>query len=969
MSSEGPKETDGLMMTEIGVDIRKEDSGKIGVDSDKKVMRPKMSAHLKSFANSKHRSSGAIGSMEDLEEHSADETVVMKRQMSFIYSNGLTSKEAAIRLEKYGLNQLPEKVIPKWYIFVSQLWQPMPVMIWIAAAVEAGIENWIDMAILLFIQFANASIGYYEITKAGDAVAALKKSLKPLATVKRDGKFQVIDGTLVVPGDLVLLASGSAIPADCRVNEGEIDVDEAALTGESLPVAMFQGSACKMGSTVVRGEVEGTVEFTGANTFFGKTAALLGQTTELSNFQRLLISIISVLVVMSLVLCLIVFIYLLTITDGVTALSFTVVLMVASIPMAVEIVTTTTLALGSKELSHHGAIVTRLAAIEDMAAMSILCSDKTGTLTMNKMEIQEQTPIYKQGETQYSLLRYAAMAAKWKEPPRDALDTLVLTAVDMASMEHVEQTAFMPFDPIVKRTGGTVREKGKEFQTTKGAPHIILKLVTDNCKDQHRNEELMHQVESDVQALGLRGIRSLAVAKTNDEGAWEFLGLLTFLDPPRPDTKQTIADAHKYGVQVKMITGDHLLIAMETARVLELGDYVKSAAGLPLLDAETKKKPENLGRDYGDMCLAADGFAQVFPEHKYLIVECIRELGYKVGMTGDGVNDAPALKRADVGVAVQGATDAARAAADIVLTEPGLSTIVHGIQIARCIFVRIRNFLTYRIAATLQLLVFFFIAVFVFKPKDFEPANWEELYKAGKFPDSKEWPEFFHMPVLMLMLITLLNDGTLIAIGYDRVVPRQNPEKWNLPVLFLVSSVLAGVACISSLLILGLSLDSWTPGHLYQNWGIGGLSYGQVTTTIYLKVSVSDFLTLFSARTGDQFFWTTAPAWILLGAGCVALTASTIIACTWPASYPDKIYSLGLARREPYGLAAMIWLYCIVWWFIQDFCKVATYWVIKKYNLFGYNNTGEYVMPPSVAQYIKENKEKDMASAVSSKKH
>ncbi len=219
------------------------------------------------FANSQHRASGA-----NIDE---DEEIIVEKQRSFVYSFGLSSLEADKRLATYGRNELPEKHIPKWYIFVSQLWQPMPLMIWAAAIIEAGIENFIDMAILLFIQFANASIGYYEITKAGDAVAALKKSLKPVATVKRDGKFINIDAALLVPGDLVLLASGSAVPADCRVNEGEIEVDEAALTGESLPVAMFQGSSVKMGSTVVRGEVEATVEFTGANTFFGKTAALL----------------------------------------------------------------------------------------------------------------------------------------------------------------------------------------------------------------------------------------------------------------------------------------------------------------------------------------------------------------------------------------------------------------------------------------------------------------------------------------------------------------------------------------------------------------------------------------------------------------------------------------------------------------------------------------------------------------------
>ena len=663
-----------------------------------------------------------------------------------------------------------------------------------------------------------------------------------------------------------------------------------------------------------------------------------------------------VLVVISTLLCFIVFIYLLTLTTFSDALSFTVVLMVASIPIAIEIVTTTTLALGSKELSHDGAIVTRLAAIEDMAGMSILCSDKTGTLTMNKMVIQEETPVYKPGETQYSLLRYAAMAAKWWEPARDALDTLVLNAVDMPSMEAVEQTEYMPFDPIVKRTEGTVREiaTGKTYKTTKGAPHVILKLVmATGAKKQM--EGLAAAVEDDVHTYGLRGIRTLAVAKTNDGGVWEFLGMLTFLDPPRPDTKQTIEDANKYGVAVKMITGDHLLIARETARVLGMGDYVKTGEILPLLDPETKKKPENLSRDFGDMCLAVDGFAQVFPEHKYLIVECLRELGYKVGMTGDGVNDAPALKRADVGVAVQGATDAARAAADIVLTQPGLSTIVNGIIISRRIFVRIKNFLTYRIAATLQLLVFFFIAVLALKPRNFMPDDWETR---GDFPDDHEWPEFFHMPVLMLVLITLLNDGTLIAIGYDNVEARETPEKWNLTVLYIVSSVLAFVALVSSIVLLFLCLDSWNSGFC------GGLSYGQITSAIYLKVSISDFLTLFSARTNENWFWTTAPAPILLGAGCIALSLSTIIACAWPPSYPDGVYTEGLGRRSPQAMALYVWLYCIGWWFVQDAAKVGTFWLLKEYNLFGYNDTGKLVMPESALKYIRDHKVSDMAKAM-----
>lgn len=841
----------------------------------------------------------------------------------FIMSEGLCSDEAKLLLKLHGKNELPERFTSKWYIFMMLLAEPMPIMIWLAVVIEAILFKWTDMFILLGIQIANASIAFYETTKAGDAVAALKASLRPEATVKRDGRWRQIDATYLVPGDLVLLATGSAVPADCRINFGVLEVDQAALTGESMAVTMYKGDSCKMGSTVGRGEVEGTVEFTGANTFFGRTAALLQGDAEPSHLQNLLMDIMIVLVVISLILCSVVYLHLMQITSVVEALSFTVVLMVASIPLAIEIVTTTTLALGSKELSNHGAIVTRLSAIEDMAGMAILCSDKTGTLTMNRMVIQDETPIYCKGETQYSILRYAAMAAKWKEPPRDALDTLVLNAVDITSLDSIEQVEFMPFDPEVKRTEGTIKDvSGKIFKTTKGAPHIILKLLN--------NPAIVAAVERDIQVLGERGIRSLAVAKTSDTGEWMMLGLLTFLDPPREDTLETIEESRRCGVAVKMITGDHLLIAKETAKRLNMGDQILSAEGLPCLDPITRQKPAQLSRNYGDMILAADGFAQVFPEHKYLIVECLREMGFKTGMTGDGVNDAPALKRADVGVAVHGSTDAARAAADIVLTQPGLSTIVHGIFIARCIFVRIRNFITYRIAATLQLLLFFFIAIFSFRPSDYEPED----------QDDHNWPDFFHMPVIMLMLITLLNDGTLIAIGYDNVEPPETPAVWNLPVLFTIGTILAAIACASSLLLLYLSLDSWQDNSVYQYLGLGGISYGQITTSIFLKVAVSDFLTLFSARAGEHWFWESRPAPILLAAASLALTTSTILACVWPHSRPDGIPTLGLERKAPYLLPLYIWIYCILWWFVQDIAKVYTFRILKRYNIFGYNNTG-----------------------------
>jgi len=588
----------------------------------------------------------------------------------------------------------------------------------------------------------------------------------------------------------------------------------------------------------------------------------------------------------------------------------------------------------------HGAIVAKLSAIEDLAGMSILCSDKTGTLTLNKMVLQDDTPIYCEGETQESILVFAAMAAKWKEPPRDALDLLTLGAVNMTLLEPWKQIEYLPFDPQLKRTEGTVKhiETGETISTSKGAPHIILGLLEPS------DLEIVEAVERDVARLGDNGIRSLAVARRKSDGMWKMVGLLTFLDPPRPDTKKTIKEANHYGVKVKMITGDHLLIARNTAIQLEMGDKIFTAERLPVLDPETKAKPKNLSADYGDLCLAADGFAQVYPEHKFLIVECLREMHYVVGMTGDGVNDAPALKRADVGIAVAGCTDAARAAADIVLTEEGLGTIIHGIMIAREIFQRISNFITYRIAATLQLLMFFFIAIFAFHPNDYIAP--EEL------DNNYDWPEFFHVPVLMLMLITLLNDGTLITIAYDYAKPSPTPNRWNLPVLFVGSSVLAVVSCSSSLLLLHLLLDSWNTKGLLHNLGMEGVQYGQIITAIYLKVSISDFLTLFSARTGGHFFWQIKPAPILLAGGIVALATSSLLSIFWPKSEPDHILVSGL--QDDLGLFAFVWIYCVIFWFLQDLLKVLVYKWMYHVNFNDITTTGVVVLPESAKLLISQ---------------
>lgn len=851
----------------------------------------------------------------------------------------------------------------------------MPIMIWIAIIIEVilacipggeSTESWIDAAVLLFIQFANATLGWYETVKAADAVAALKASLKPLATVKRDGIWLNMDATAVVPGDLVLLGAGAAVPADCIVNEGRIEVDQSALTGESMPVTMYKGDTPKMGSTITRGEVEGTIEFTGPNTFFGKTATLLQGNDGLGNLQKIILKIMWILVGLSVVMCITVLIYLLAEgNDAKNVLSFVVVLLVASIPIAIEIVCTTTLALGSRQLSKYGAIVSRLQAIEEMAGMNMLCSDKTGTLTLNKMEIQDYCPVFSPdvAADKQAVVQYAALAAKWKEPPKDALDTMTLGACDLAALDAYTMLDHQPFDPTLKRTESTIKgPDGEEFLVTKGAPQIIDKLVGDS--------DLHDRIEAEVHNLGSRGIRSLAVARTapgnKTKDKWVMLGLLTFLDPPRPDTKSTIEACLENGVDVKMITGDQVLIAKEMSRILGLGTNISDATGLPSMEADGNI-PSDLGEKYGQMIIQADGFAQVYPEHKYLIVEALRQAGFAVGMTGDGVNDAPALKRADVGIAVSGSTDAARAAADIILTEPGLGVVIHAIVVARQIFQRVKNFLNYRIAATLQLLIFFFISVFLFDPEDYfkaiekQPIKYSEQIissdcwypytidpaEAAQDPELQEYlnkaeddfthdcPTFFQLPVILLILITVLNDGTLIAVGYDNVKASPWPEKWNLRVLFLVSSVLGFISMGSSLLLVWAALESPNDGSLFQEMGLPVPDYGQITMMIYLKVSLSDFLTLFSARSNPGFFWETIPAIILLGAAMVALGISTLIACLWPEGHLGPVPVEGLTQDSSYTLWPLwIWCFCLVFFLLQDLLKVITYWVVYKYDIF-----------------------------------
>ncbi len=668
-----------------------------------------------------------------------------------------------------------------------------------------------------------------------------------------------------MPGDLILLKLGDVIPADSILMEGHgpLQVDQAALTGESLPVNVHPWGRLLMGAAIKRGESHAVVVDTGMNTFFGKAAGLIAQVVTQGHLQKVLLNITIGLLVLSLILCAVIFGVLMTtrdlegnIVEGggkgkvMSSLSVVIVILVASIPIAIEVVCTSTLAVGSHTMAEKKVIVARLSAIEELAGMTILCSDKTGTLTQNKLGLRE--PILLGTYTEQENIFYAALASKRDKGAQDAIDlciTNALTPENLTKLEGYTQLHFEPFNPTDKRTVAQVTTPDGSFiEVTKGAPHIILHMS-------HNAKDIKAKVEGSVQELADRGFRALGVA-INKAGKdvpakWEYVGILSLFDPPRHDTKATIAAAIDNGIEVKMVTGDHTAIAKETCRELGMGTSI--------LNTEVLNNADVPQETIDKIILEAHGFAEVMPEHKFMIVARLREQGHVTGMTGDGVNDAPALKRADVGIAVEGATDAARAAADLVLIEPGLAVIIDAIFLARCIFQRMRNYIIYRIACTIQLLCFFFFACLTVLPND------PFMYGTTVFEGDAEHAASFTLPVIALVIITILNDGCMITISHDRVIPEKKPQTWDMQEMVFIALVLGFVACVSSLLLLAFCMHAniTHPGNalglMFGQHGKDYITWHDLRTILYLKVSISDFLTLFSARTRGWFF-VSAPA-------------------------------------------------------------------------------------------------------------
>lgn len=770
--------------------------------------------------------------------------------------HGLTEAEARQRLERFGPNSIQEEKQNPILKLLSYFWGPIPWMLEAAVLLSAVAGRWEDFFVILAMLLINGGVGWWHERSAFQAIQALKETLAPEARVVRDGERRKVDARKLVPGDVIVLRRGDVVPADAKLLQAELSLDESALTGESLPVDKGPGEDLYTGTAVKRGEARALVVATGATTRFGRTVELVSGADAVSHFQKAVMRIGYFLMAATAVLVLTVVIVEVLRGESLTdVLLFALILTVAGIPVALPAVLSVTMAVGARRLAAQKAIVARLAAMEELAGVSILFSDKTGTLTVNRLTLQE--PVLLEAGDAGELVLAAALTADRGEE-RDAIDAAILAAVDEGRLDQYRVEEFQPFDSTRKRAEALVSAGNGSFRVAKGAPQVILDLCGADA-------ELRQEVARKVEDLAKSGFRAVGVGR-QDDGRWSYLGLLSLLDPPRSDSAEVIQDARKHGLEVRMVTGDHEAIARQVAGQVGLGQKIEVAGDW--LDSDD---PRSVRR-----ALEADGFAAVTPENKYHIVEQFQRQGRIVGMTGDGVNDAPALKKADVGFAVDTATDAARAASDIVLTKPGLGVMIGAVEEARRIFARMQSYATFRIAETSRMVVFIAGTIVLL----------------GIFP----------VTAIMVALLAILNDIPIMTIATDNTRTSPQPVRWNMRWVLADASILGVTGVVASMLLLWFAI------------AVLDLDTAHLQTLVFLKLLVAGHMTIYVTRVRGWFWSRPWPAWRLL----VALESTQVVG--------TLVAVFGwLVTPIPWSLALGIWAYAIVWMLILSAVRVAAF--------------------------------------------
>ncbi|BBN05359.1 H+-transporting ATPase [Marchantia polymorpha subsp. ruderalis] len=843
-------------------------------------------------------------------EHLTNETVDLEHipieevfQQLKCTREGLSKYEGDARLKLFGYNKLEEKNESKILKFLGFMWNPLSWVMEAAAIMAIALANgggkppdWQDFIGILTLLVINSTISFIEENNAGNAAASLMAKLAPKTKVLRDGRWSEQEADILVPGDIISIKLGDIVPADARLLEGDpCKIDQSALTGESLPVTKKPGDEVYSGSTCKQGEIEAVVIATGVHSFFGKAAHLVDSTNQVGHFQKVLTAIGNFCIVSIAVGLVVEIIVMFPIQqrkyrEGIDNL---LVLLIGGIPIAMPTVLSVTMAIGSHRLSQQGAITKRMTAIEEMAGMDVLCSDKTGTLTLNQLTVDRNLIecFSKKTDKEFVVLS-AARAARTEN--QDAIDAAIvgMLADPKEARAGIREIHFLPFNPVDKRTAMTfIDSDGKWHRASKGAPEEILHLA-------HNKDQISARVHAVIDKFAERGLRSLAVAtqdvpegcKESAGGPWEFLGLLPLFDPPRHDSAETIRQALNLGVNVKMITGDQLAIAKETGRRLGMGINMYPSAAL--LGNSKDESIASLPVD--ELIESADGFAGVFPEHKYEIVKRLQEKKHICGMTGDGVNDAPALKKADIGIAVADATDAARSASDIVLTEPGLSVIISAVLTSRTIFQRMKNYTIYAVSITIRIVLGFLLLTLIWK-FDFSP--------------------------FMVLVIAILNDGTIMTISKDRVKPSPLPDSWKLQEIFAQGIVLGTYLALMTVLFFYAASETQFFETHFNVHSLNG-RHQELVAAIYLQVSIISQALIFVTRSTSWSFLE-RPGLLLLSAFWIAQLVATLIAvyANWSFAHIEGI---------GWAWAGIIWLFSLVTYLPLDVLKF-----VVRYTLSG----------------------------------
>ncbi|XP_054789933.1 plasma membrane ATPase 1-like [Prosopis cineraria] len=812
--------------------------------------------------------------------------------------NGLTTAASQERLAIFGHNKLEEKQESKVLKFLGFMWNPLSWVMEAAAIMAIALANgggkppdWQDFVGIITLLLINSTISFIEENNAGNAAAALMARLAPKAKVLRDGKWVEEDASILVPGDIISVKLGDIIPADARLLDGDpLKIDQSALTGESLPVTKGPGDSVYSGSTCKQGEIEAVVIATGVHTFFGRAAHLVDTTNQVGHFQKVLTAIgnfciCSIAVGMMIEIIVMYPIQHRKYRPGIDNL---LVLLIGGIPIAMPTVLSVTMAIGSHRLAQQGAITKRMTAIEEMAGMDVLCSDKTGTLTLNKLTVDRNLiDVCAKGVDKDTVILMAARASRVEN--QDAIDTAIVGMLSdpKEARAGIQEVHFLPFNPTDKRTALTyIDGNGKMHRVSKGAPEQILNLA-------HNKSEIERRVHTVIDKFAERGLRSLAVAyeevpdgrKESPGGPWQFIGLMPLFDPPRHDSAETIRRALNLGVNVKMITGDQLAIAKETGRRLGMGINMYPSSAL--LGQNRDPAIDTLPVD--EMIEKADGFAGVFPEHKYEIVKRLQARKHICGMTGDGVNDAPALKKADIGIAVADATDAARSASDIVLTEPGLSVIISAVLTSRAIFQRMKNYTIYAVSITIRIVLGFMLLALIWK---------------------------FDFPPFMVLIIAILNDGTIMTISKDRVRPSPHPDSWKLTEIFTTGIIVGAYLAMMTVIFFWAAYKT---DFFPRTFGVSSLQkkdegdFRKLASAIYLQVSIISQALIFVTRARSWSF-VERPGLLLVTAFVVAQLIATLIAV-----YAN--WSFAAIEGIGWGWAGIVWLYNLIFYFPLDFIK------------------------------------------------